>query len=435
MNREIAQKTLESALKNGAQKARITCFEETQNTISVLDGEIDRIHSSQSSSLSIQLFVNDRFGSFSTNRMEEKEVNSFIKKSIESTKLLTPDIARTLPDRSLYYKGNGFDLQQFDTNFDTIDPLKKKDIILSIASEIDVNEKRLISSAQDYDDYLSDCYTIDSNGFAGESRQSIFSVSSECTVKGDGDARPQNYWCDNSIFFDTLKKGCGKKALQRALNMIGSKKIKSGKYNIILDNTVSGSIISPILSALSGASIQQKYSFLLDSMGKQIFSKKLSLMDIPHTLTDPGSRWFDGEGLATKEQFIINEGVVSLYFLSTYYGIKLSLTPTIDSLSVASLRPFGSKEPASMMKELKKGVFITGLNGGNSNGATGDFSFGIEGFYFENGEIVHPVKEMNMTGNIISLLNNIVFIGEDPRECSRLRIPSISFENIDLNGI
>ena len=435
MNKEIAQKALDTALKNGAQKAKISLSQETQNTISILDNSLDRILSSESYSLSIQLFVDGKFGSFSTNRMNDNDIASFIKQSIESTKLLTEDLDRTLPSDKMYYNGEGYDLKQYDSEYTKLDLSEKMNFILDIASQIDHNDKRVISSAQDFEDYLSEDYIIDSNGFCGESLQSFYSSSCECTVRGKGEIRPQNYWSDSSMFFDSLKKECGKKAFERALRMIDAKKINSGKYNVILENTISNSLISPILNALNGASIQQQFSFLSDSLDKHIFSDKFTMIDTPHLTGEIGARWFDGEGLATKDAHIIDKGVIRRYFLSTYYANKLKMTPTIDSISVASLTPTGPKDPESMMKQMNEGVFITGLNGGNCNGATGDFSFGIEGFYFKNGSILHPVKEMNMTGNIISLWNQIAFIGEDPRECVRLKIPTISFFNVDLNGI
>ena len=82
-----------------------------------------------------------------------------------------------------------------------------------------------------------------------------------------------------------------------------------------------------------------------------------------------------------------------------------------------------------------KGILVTGFNGGNSNSSTGDFSFGVQGFYFENGVILFPIKEMNITGNILSLWNNIAEIGTDPRMSGRWLIPTLAFESVNFSGI
>ncbi len=435
MNKDIASIALEIAIKNGANQVRVTQSDGIESNISVLDNELERLQSATSSSLLIQIVVNDRFGSFSTNRMEEEDLTIFIKKAIESVKLLSPDSCRSLPQKERYYKGDQIDLQQFDEKFDSIAPHKKKELIFSVAEQIDFNDKRIISASSEYSDSRLFQKIIDSNGFEGESKMTIYSLSTECSVKDNSDARPQNYWYDASIDFDSLKKDCGKIAMERTLKMIGAKKGKSGKYSVVIDNSVSSRLVSPLLSALNGASIQQRNSFLLDSLGKKVFSEKFNLIDKPLIVGAMGSRLFDCEGVATKEMDIIKDGIVNYYYLNTYYSNKLGISPTIDSPSAPTLMPFGADNLSSILKDVNSGIYLTGFNGGNANNATGDFSYGIEGFVFENGEIKYPIKEMNMTGNIISLWDRIIHIGNDSRRCSMWNIPTIAFDNIDFSGI
>lgn len=437
MNKDIAQAALDIAMRNGANAARITVNEGYDSSFSILEGELDTLQQSIGAAIFIQLFADGRYGSFSTNKMDKKELDAFIKEAVASTKLLAKDDCRHLPDKALYYKGKEYDLGQNDDTYDSIGPQAKKDFIFSICGETPRNDNRIISICNQYEDTTDETYIIDSNGFEGSSRQTIFSVSTECTVKGEGegDARPQNYWYDSSMFFNTLRKGCGKKALERTLMMLGAKKIDSGKYNIIIENTVSSKVVAPIFTALSGASIQQKNSFLIDSKGKKLFPRTLTISDYPHKPSEMGSRFFDSEGLATKDMDIIREGIVGEYFLSTYFASKLKCSPTIESPSLPIILPHGERNSADMMRSIDKGIYITGFNGGNCNGATGDFSFGIEGFFFEKGVISYPIKEMNMTGNILSLWNNVIHIGNDSRDCSRWKIPTLAFEKIDISGI
>ena len=117
------------------------------------------------------------------------------------------------------------------------------------------------------------------------------------------------------------------------------------------------------------------------------------------------------------------------------------MAPTVESASVPHFS-LGEFEPQyrnlnhkDMIKIMGKGILVTGFNGGNCNGLTGDYSYGIEGFYFENGEILFPVREMNISGNIVSLWRNLAMVGNDARTCSRWLIPSLAFENTDFTGI
>ncbi|MDD2584994.1 MAG: TldD/PmbA family protein [Bacteroidales bacterium] len=441
--KEIAHKALEIALKQGCSQVRITLNSNTQSSYRVRDNNIDRIQQAKGSSLYIQLFNKGKYGSFSTNRTQESELENFIKNGAQATLLLTPDSYRSLPDKKLYYTGKKKNLNQYDKTVKSIDPSVKRKIAFEAATEIFNSDSRIISVNSEYGDLDDYVYIVDSQGFEGESKQSSFSLSCECSVKGERGSRPEGWWYETSLYFDSLvKKGVGKKAYNRAISMISPKKLKSGKYNMVLENNVSSRVVAPIISALNGASIQQNNSFLKGKIGEKVFNPNFQLSDSPHLLASFGSRYFDSEGIATKPMNIIEGGVVNTYFINTYYSKKLNIPVTIEGPSVPtckySLEPntiVPNKDQAQILKECGTGVLVTGFNGGNSNSSTGDYSFGVEGFYFENGIILYPVKEMNITGNLITLWNNFVAAGTDPRGTSRWLIPTLAFEAVNFSGI
>ena len=439
LNKNIADRALETAIKMGCSASRIVLNYNSNSCYTVRNDKLDRLQQATSSSLYIQIFVEGRYGSFSTNRMNEAELRIFIKKAIEATKLLAPDICRTLPLKELYYTGNKEDLFQYDSSIQSTDPLAKRDIAFKCASEVYGRDKRVLSVNSDYSDSEDCTYIIDSQGFAQESSETIFTVTTECSVKDDSDARPEGWWFHSSIFFDDLQKsGIGERALERALSRLSPQKMRSGIYNVVLENTVSNRVVAPIISALNGAALQQNNSFLKDKLGERLFPDALNLFDTPHIKRMFGARYFDGEGIATKPIDIIKDGVINTYFINTYYSNKLQIPVTIEGPSILQCKLSSCKEGGDLkeiLREVGTGVFITGFNGGNSNSSTGDFSFGINGFYFENGEIMYPVKEMNITGNLISLWNNVIAIGNDPMDTGRWRIPTLAFENANLSGL
>ena len=167
-------------------------------------------------------------------------------------------------------------------------------------------------------------------------------------------------------------------------------------------------------------------------------------MDMGRTVGKPGSRLFDTEGIAVRDSAIIENGIVKQYFVNTYMANKTGMEPTVEDVSRPCLLPYiKGKDLSSEEKELSlnallrlsgNGILVTGFNGGNCNPATGDFSFGIEGFAFRKGKITHPVREMLITGNMISLWQNMTAAGNDARECTRWQIPSLVFENVSFAG-
>ena len=190
-----------------------------------------------------------------------------------------------------------------------------------------------------------------------------------------------------------------------------------------------------MINALNGYAIQQKNSFLLDKLGEKVFSDKLVIIDAARQAGMSGSRLFDSEGVATQEGPVIDHGVIRKYFLNTYMAAKLQMTPTVEDITRPLLLPVGpAADRASILRETGEGVLVTGFNGGNSNAATGNFSFGVDGFYFRGGEILHPVREMLITGNFIDLWNHLLLAGSDIRRAQTRLIPTLAFEGVDFSA-
>ena len=213
---------------------------------------------------------------------------------------------------------------------------------------------------------------------------------------------------------------------------------------MVVDATVATRLISPILTALNATSIQQKMSFLEDTVGKRIFPEGFTLMDMARTPGKAGSRMFDTEGVATQNAPIIENGVVKQYFVNTYMAGKMSIEPTVEDISRPCLMPYLKSDALSFEeKELSledilrisaNGILVTGFNGGNCNPVTGDFSYGVEGFAFSKGKITHPVREMLITGNMLELWNSVTAVGTDSLSSARWQVGSLAFENISFSA-
>ena len=425
---------MDYALKNGCQAARISLYNGSNSSFEIRNRQIDILQQASENSLSIQLFVDGRYGSFSTNRIDKKELEKFIKNGIDSTRYLAEDTARTLPDASLYYKGGNSDLQLYDSKFESIQPDDKLALAMNICDEIMGKDARIISAESSYGDEDSSRYMVASNGFEGETSDSYFSLSGSVSIKDEGDARPSSYWYDTSLFYDSLiKTGIGTKALERTLAKLGQRKTASAKLPMLVDFMNSSQLVMPLISAISGGAIQQRNSFLLDKLNQKVAGDNFTLIDDPHIPKAPGARYFDREGVATKRMPVFENGVLKTYYLDTYYANKLETERTIDSPSILTM-PLGNKNLDGLIASLDKGILVTGFNGGNSNSSTGDFSYGIEGFLIEKGKLTQPINEMNITGNFLTLWSNLIETGNDPRLNSSRRIPSLLFDGVDFSG-
>ena len=434
-NKNLAQWAMEFALKNGCNASRVGIYTGTNSSFEIRDMRIDSLTQASESSMVIHLFVDGRYGSFSTNRLDKGELEKFIRNGIDSTRYLSEDKARTLPDPSQYYKGGGKDLRLLDPKFESINPDEKKDLAMKVCGEIMGKDPRIISSSSTYGDGKSAGYLVSSNGFEGENANSYFSLVGNVSIKGDGDARPEAYWYDSALFYDAMvKDGIGTKALERVIRKLGQQKIASGKYAMIVDNMNSSRLLSPMIGAINGSSIQQKNSFLLDKLSEKVANEKFTLTDEPHLVGKSGARYFDGEGVKTERRPVFQNGVLKTYYIDTYNGNKLQTAPTISGPSILTME-MGNKNVDQLVASLNKGILVTGFNGGNSNSSTGDYSFGVEGFLVEDGKLAQPISEMNITGNLLTLWSNLLEVGNDVRESSSWRIPSLVFDGVDFSGL
>jgi PmbA protein len=431
---ELADMVKEHALKNGAAQVSVIIYDSRSSNIDIRDQKIDKLTESIRNSLTIELFVDKRYSAHSTSRLKKEELFRFIEEAIAATRFLAEDEFRSLPEPELYFKGEAADLMVLDSKLDAVDAGVKIDLATRVHDEAYKKDDRIISVTSSYSDNINNRVMVTSNGFKGNSSNSTVSLSAEVSVKGET-GRPSDYWYENAIFFDKLvRTNIGSKALERAIQKLGPKKIKSGIYPVIIENRTVQTILYPFYSAMLGANLYRKQSFLIGKENKSVASPILTISDDPFVVSGFGSALFDSEGLATVKRPIIEGGLLRNFYIDTYYGKKLKMKPTSGD-SANLIFTTGSRDLKNMLGSMDKGVFITGFNGGNCNGSTGDFSYGIEGFYIENGKISHPVNEMNITGNMNQFWFNLVEVGSDVLEGNAFRTPSMMFENVDLSGI
>ena len=317
---------------------------------------------------------------------------------------------------------------------------------MSMFSSVAPNELyTVISEECEYAESSDDTLLIDSQGFEGRHKETSFNCFTEITIQDKEGNRYSGYWWEASPRRAGLPvEGCSSKALERAAGQIGPKSRRSGRYRMVIDSSVASRLVSPVLNALNASAIQQKMSFLEGSKGQKLFPEGLTISDLARTPGKSGSRLYDSEGVATADRNIIENGIVKEYFVSTYMAEKTGFEPTVEDISRPCLMPFikdkklADEEKDVSLKDILRlcgnGIYVTGFNGGNCNPVTGDFSFGIEGFAFRQGKIVHPVREMLITGNIMTLWNSLIAAGSDARPSSRWQIPSLAFDDVSFSA-
>lgn len=439
---QLARHCLAYALEQGAEKVRITLTKSLMNLTGLLNGQVDKTAHALDRSLQLQLFAGGRFGTFSSNRLEKKGLEKFIADAIGTTRMLERDDFRTLPSPERLAKDavSGKELGLYDPAYEKLTVQERRSMALkSMAwprkAELE-DGFTLISEEGECSDSVFDMVTLDSQGLYARHTETSFEIGYESTVEDKDGNRFSSYWWDASPTLGALQwAGCARTACLRAAAQIGPQSVPSGKYNLIVDSECASRLLSPVLSALGGSSLQQKNSFLTDSLGKKLFPETLTVLDSPRTPGETGCRLFDSEGVATREMPIIEKGVIKTYFLNTYMAGKMQMEPTIEDATRVKVLPVGGCRTAEdVLRKVGDGILVTGFNGGNSNAATGNFSYGIEGFLIKDGKKVHPVREMLITGDFLTLWGHLVAAAEDARTCMSRLIPTLAFKDVDFSA-
>lgn len=424
------------ALKNGADQAAVSISEQRSVNIEFRDKKTEQISESLQRSLSLEIYAGQRYSVHSANDLRKEFLSGFVRNAAEMTAYLARDEYRALPDPEYYVQPYTADLKFCDETYNSVAMSRRMEIAAEIEAAARAQSGRIISVSSGYSDSYSESVRVQSNGFSAEVRGTGFSAGAEVTVSDPDGGRPEDWFSAGSRFYNELPDTgtLGKKAAERALAKIGQKKIASGKYDMILENRAGLRLISTLQGPMGGGALQQKSSFLEGMLGRKVASEALTMTDEPFIVKGFGSRFFDGEGLAAQKRVMIGKGVLTNYYIDTYYGRKLGMTPTSGSGS-NTVFEYGSRSLEEMIRNLKRGILVTGFIGGNSNSTTGDFSFGIVGMLIENGVIVKPVNEMNISGNAKEFWHRLTETGNDPYPYSAILMPSMRFDSVSFSGI
>jgi len=434
---DLAGKAIQIAKSSGADDCRVSIGGERFVEIGYRDRKPENIKEASTRGLRVEIFVNKRYSSQSTSDLRPESLKPFIGNAVASTKLLAEDPYRTLPDPKYYQGRAAVDLKQYDPDYENVTPESRHSFVKAIEEScLAKGGDKVISVTASAYDSRSEQLLMTSNGFDGYQEATVFYGAAQMAAKDEGDRRPSEYGVAVAMSRNALPKpeDIGADAAARTLSLLGAKKIKTETLPIIIENRVVGNFGDGLMQAMFGRSIQQKQSFLADKKGQKVASQVMTLIDDPFIPGAMGSGVFDNEGMTTTKRVMIDAGVLKEFYVDWYYSRKLGWEPTTGSPSNVLVPP-GKRSVKEIMKELGRGIFITGFIGGNSNSTTGDTSIGITGQLFEKGEIVHPVSEMNIADNHLKIWQKLAEAANDPYPYSSTRVPSLVFTDVVVSGI
>lgn len=429
----IAEQAVELSTSWGASDAWASVSRSHGVNFEMRNGVLEKVEDSTSRGLFIRLWVDGRYSAHSTTDFRPSSLETFIKEAVAVTRALQVDPYRVIPDPTLFEGRSTQDLDLVDRSIATVTREQRLEMLQAMNHRI-MGRDKVLSTTAAVSTSENESAAMSSNGFNGRYETTGIFVFADVVLDEDG-KRPEESFYGGGHHLVELPGGeeVADKALRLAYNRVGTKKGPSKKTTMVVDPRAAGSIVGRLLGALDGGSLQQRRSFWAGKVGQEVVSPLLTIVDDPLIVRGLASRPFDGEGIAAKRLSIIEAGVLRNYYIDTYYGKKLGMSPTTGGPSNRILG-LGDKNRDELIAELDDGILITSWLGGNSDSATGDFSLGVRGHLIENGQVGAPVGEMNVTGNLLTLFRSLRALGNDPWKYSATKAPTLVFENVNFSG-
>lgn len=434
-HQDKAETALKYAKSLGANEASVSFADGEGFSVTARNRAIETVQDYKDQSFSITVYLDKSVGSASSNNLSESAIKATIDKAFSLSSLTATDDCNGLADKERMAPGaKDLDLY-FPWNLD----IKEAETmaIECEASALEYDDKVINSEGATVGSYVNQSLYANSHGFSGETKSTGHSIS--CTaIASDNGLMEMDYDYTSARHYKDLQdhKEIGSLAAKQALDHLGSRKIKTTKAPVVFSPRVSSSLISHLMTAISGSSLYRNASFLVDSKDKKICPEFISIREEPHLKRGFSSCYFDAEGVETVPRCIVENGVLKGYLLSSYSARRLGLDTTGNAGGHHNLivEPTADENLESMIKNIDSGFLVTGLIGYGVNIVNGDYSRGANGFWIENGEIAYPVSEVTVAGNLKDMLMRINTIGNDPEKKGSIFSGSILIDDLMIAG-
>jgi PmbA protein len=428
---ELGDRVVRDATAGGATVAECVLRFGAELSAKVRLGKPELVEEAGHRSLGLRVMKGQRVASTSTSDLSEAGIDRAVKDAIELVEISQEDpFAGPADPKLLTDPSRAPDLDLYDPAGGNLDAAEA--IRLATAGEDAARgfDARITNSdGSTFGRTAGGVGVVLSNGFRGGYRGSYQSLSVVPVADDEGGKKRRGYYWTAKRHLRELEPAdeVGREAARRTLRKLGAKTIATCEVPVVFDPDAARSILGLLAGCVMGSAIWRKSSYLIGREGTRVASDLVDVVDDPLLPRAPGSRPFDGEGLASRRTLVVEGGILRTFLCDSYSARKLSRESTGSasrgsgggvgaSTSNFVLSPRAHTQGDSneaIIKGTRRGLYVTDMMGFGFNAVTGDFSRGASGFWIENGELSFPVSEVTISLNIDQLWQSIDAVGSD----------------------
>ena len=443
--RELAKKLVHRARKKGARQAEAFLEVGRQSSCRVREGEIEDLTEATSKGVGLRVVSHQRVGFAYTSDFDPGSLNQFVDRALQLAEAAAPNKLNGLPStQDLSNRSNAGEL--FDPEIAGLPSDWKIKASLEVERVGKAVDPRITTfESVGAGDYVSEVVVASSSGLV-DAYSGTYAFLYAMPVASDGTQLQTSYWVDYKRFFKDLEspEHVGRQAAQRALRMLGAKKVKSQKVPVIFDPMIAASFVDSIASAADGDAVFKKSSFLAKHLNERIAGEQVTLLDdglLPRAL---GTAPFDGEGVPTRRTAIIENGILRNFLYDSFTARKAKTRTTGNASRSYNALPrigtnnlylvAGTKAPEDLIGEVESGFYVTAMLGRGADIVTGQYSRGANGLWIEKGELSYPVQEVTVAGDLLQMLRQLDAVGNDLQFRGSTGAPTIRFAELTVAG-
>jgi len=442
--KKIGEDVINKAVQYGADEAEAVIENAKEFSVNVRKGEIETLQKSVYKGLGLRVFVNKQLGFSYTSDLSPESLDDTVKKTIELAKITEAKPWQGLPE---FGPQPVPDLDLYDPEIAKVPDEKK----IAIAKEVEriamAQDKRITNSEGGFFSNVErEAGLFNSKGISYVLKETRYGFGAY-VIAGEGDNMQGGGWTSSKRFFKELApvEEVAKTAAQRAVEMLGAKAVETKKVPVIFDRYAASSFWMGILFALNGDAVYRKTTFMTEMLGKAIASPLITVNDNPTIPRFVGSLPFDGEGNVTRKNTIVDKGLLKMFYYDSQIarkaGVKVNTMARRGGYKGGPSAGFlciivenGQDEAASLFKDMKEGLLVTGLRGMGTDVTTGSFSTGCSGFWIKDGAKAFPVDGVTLGGTTLEILKNIDKVANDLDMRGSLNSPSFRVLEITVGG-
>lgn len=432
--KNVAATILQEAAKQGASAAEVDIGVNKGFAVTARMGEVESVEYNQDKIIEITVYFGQRTGSASLSDLRAEALQSAVKAACNIARFTDKDPCAGLAEQNLL----AFDYPNLDLYFPWEISVEKAIETAIQCENIALAKDKRIKNSEGVSVATTAGWHLYGNslGFMGMYPATRHDVSCCLIAQQKGEMqRDYSYTvaCDPTLL--TSIEALALQAVEKTVGRLGATRLSTRRVPVIFVAEEARGLLGHFVAAISGGNLYRKASFLLDHLNQPVFPSHIKIDERPYLTKSLGSAPFDENGVKTRENIFVEQGVLRNYALSIYSGRQLGMQTTGNAGGVHNLFiSTGQKDLPALLKTMDTGLFVTDLMGQGVNLVTGDYSRGATGFWVEKGEIQYPVEEITIAGNLREMYANLVEVGCDIDKRGNIQTGSILLESMTIAG-